>query len=122
MPANKPSLQERLAEVMDALGWVQADVERVSGASRSLVAQWLGKAKRPVKTIGNVNAAVKLQQESGYSAAWLAQGIEPKMAPHGVNDAGAAELLRIYMGLDVVSRARLLAYASELSGKRPNAA
>lgn len=119
----KTSLQERLEEVMQALSWSEADLIRHSGASRSVVGQWLGKADRPIRTIANVSVALKLQDASGYAAAWIAQGEGPKKAPPLPGaDEGGTELLRLYAQLDVVARARLLAFAADLSGKHQNAA
>lgn len=114
----KTSLQERLEELMQALSWSEADLIRHSGASRSVVGQWLGKADRPIKTIANVTVALRLQDASGYAAAWIAQGEgAKKVPPHPGADEGGTELLRLYAQLDVVARARLLAFAADLSGK-----
>ena len=72
------SLQERLAEVMAAMGWEHADVMRVSGQSSSVVSQWLGKSSKIIKTIGKIEAAQRLSDASGYGATWIAKGIPPK--------------------------------------------
>lgn len=107
---------------MAELGWTRADLESHSQAKRSLVAQWFGKSARPIQTLG-VKPAIHLQDASGYSALWLAVGEGPKkLPPSGPADAAAVQLLRLYAGMDPISRARLLAYAADLSGKHRNAA
>jgi hypothetical protein len=112
--APKPTpLASRLKEVMDRCTWTAADVQQHSGASRSLVAQWLGKAARPVQTIGNVKAAVQLQEASGFSAVWLAIGEGPKMAaerqPHHVAERGGTYAARA-IDLNTAQRDVLEAY------------
>jgi transcriptional regulator with XRE-family HTH domain len=78
-------LQQRLEEVMRAKNWDGAKLAKVSGASRSLVSQWLGNASRPIKKIGNLEAAKRIEAESGFCALWIAQGIGPKFvaSPNG---------------------------------------
>jgi hypothetical protein len=116
------ALQRRLEEVMSALGWSRADLERHSGASRSLAAQWLGQAERPIRSLG-VLPAIKLQNASGYSALWLALGEGPKMLPHqpGAIDSASAELMRLYAQMDLVGRARLLAFADDIVKRQATA-
>lgn len=75
-----PSLKDRLLEVMAATGWTERDLIRVSGQSRSAVGQWLGKSKKEIKTIGRLEAVQAIERESGFSALWVAKGVEPKMA------------------------------------------
>ena len=75
-----PTLIQRLAELMQAKDWTHADLMRVSGQSSSVVSQWLGKGSKVIKTIGKMEAAQRLEAESGYAALWIAKGIGPKMA------------------------------------------
>ena len=75
-----PTLIQRLAEVMQAKDWTHADLMRVSGQSSSVVSQWLGKGTKTIHTIGKLEAAERLEAETGFSALWIAKGIGPKMA------------------------------------------
>lgn len=72
---SMPSLPERLQEVMRATGWKHADLMRVTGQSSSVVSQWLGKGSKEIATIGNLEAAIAIENESGFSALWVAKGI-----------------------------------------------
>jgi len=72
------TLSERLAEVMQAMGWKHADVLAISKESSSVVSQWLGKGSKPIKTMGSVVAAVRLARASGYAAEWIALGEGPR--------------------------------------------
>lgn len=63
------------------MSWSERDLERVSGESHAVVWQWLGNGARPTQKISNKMAAARrIEKASGFSAAWIAQGIEPKMA------------------------------------------
>lgn len=70
-----PSLPERLQEVMRATGWKHADLMRVTGQSSSVVSQWLGNGSKEIATIGSLEAAIAIENESGFSALWVAKGI-----------------------------------------------
>lgn len=72
-------LKSRLEEVMAAKGWTHADLVRVSGQTSSVVSQWLGKGSKVIKSIAKVDAACRIQDESGYRAAWIAEGKGPKL-------------------------------------------
>ena len=74
------TLEERLREVMDAMGWDRTDVMRVSQQSSSVVSQWLGNASKTIKTIGKLEAAIYLERATGFSALWIAKGMGPKRA------------------------------------------
>lgn len=76
------TLQERLAEVMTAMKWGHADLVRVSKQSSSAVSQWLGKGSKTIHSIGKLEAAIYIEQASGFAALWVAKGIGPKMASH----------------------------------------
>jgi len=67
--------------MMRAKNWSHADVMRVSGQSSSTVSQWMGKGSKVIHTIGKIEAAQRLEAESGFAALWLAKGEGPKMAP-----------------------------------------
>lgn len=73
-----PTLKERLTIVMEALKWDHAKLVQVSGMSSSVVSQWLGHGSKDIHSIGNLEAALRLQEASGFSALWLAKGIGPK--------------------------------------------
>lgn len=75
------TLQERLEELMKEKGWDHADLMRVSGQSSSVVSQWLGNGSKAIKTIGKIEAAMRIAEETGYSATWIAKGIPPKRLP-----------------------------------------
>ena len=68
------SLKERLEQVMTEKGWEHADVVRISGQSSSAVSQWLGKGSKEIKTIKKMEAAMRLANESGFNALWIAEG------------------------------------------------
>ena len=89
------SLTERMEEVMQALKWGRHDVMRVGGVSSSVVSQWLGNGSKPIKTIGDVEVAIKLQQATGYNAVWLAKGKGPKMATSSQLAADALHVRQI---------------------------
>lgn len=74
------TLTQRLEEVMRAMRWEHADLVRVSGQSSSVVSQWLGKGSKEIKKIGKMDAALKIEAESGYAALWVATGQGPKHA------------------------------------------
>lgn len=73
-------LKTRLAEVMRAARWEYPDLVRESGESHSVVSQWLGRGSKEIKTIGKMEAAVRLERATGFSALWIAKGIGPKRA------------------------------------------
>lgn len=78
MPA--PTLEERLKEIMAAMGWDHAALVLASGESHSVVSQWLGNATKKIKSIGKTEAAERLEEKTGYAALWIAKGIGPKKA------------------------------------------
>lgn len=80
------TLKDRISELMRATHWNTSTIARKGGISPSAVSQWRGIGQRPVLEIGNIEVALRLQRESGFSALWLAKGIGPKMA----SDAGAS--------------------------------
>lgn len=68
---------------MDAMGWQQADLKRVSRQTNSVVSQWLGKGSKLIKSIGKMEAAENIEQASGYAALWIAKGVGPKRVTAG---------------------------------------
>jgi hypothetical protein len=78
------TLVERLQIVMTAKGWKHGDLVTVTGMSSSVVSQWLGHGSKTIKTIGKMEAALKIQAASGFSALWIAKGIGPRHAPQGI--------------------------------------
>lgn len=77
-PKMDQTLESRLREVMEAKGWTRADLVRVSKQSSSVVSQWLGHGTKQILTIGKMEAAERLEAESGFAALWIAKGIGPK--------------------------------------------
>ena len=76
-----PTLIERLEEVMRAMRWSRADLQRVSGQSSSVVSQWLGKGSKEITSIGSLEAAIAIERASGFSSLWVAKGLGSKWAP-----------------------------------------
>jgi transcriptional regulator with XRE-family HTH domain len=72
------TLTDRLEELMRVQKWTRADVLRISGVSSSVLSQWMGKGSKVIKTIGDMKAATKLSEASGYNALWIAKGEGPK--------------------------------------------
>lgn len=73
------TLIERLEEVMASKGWSSPQqIADVAGVTRSAAAQWLGQGSKIIKTIGKMQAAERLEQETGYRALWIAKGEGPK--------------------------------------------
>jgi transcriptional regulator with XRE-family HTH domain len=88
-----PTLQERLTEIMEAKSWDYAELVRVSGESRSVVSQWLGRSTKTIKSIGKLQAAERIERESGYAALWVAKGLGPKLANETSAPGGPATAL-----------------------------
>jgi SOS-response transcriptional repressor LexA len=86
------TLQERLQEVMSAKAWGYRDLLRVSGESSSVVSQWLGRGSKIIKSIGKMEAAERIEQNSGFSALWIARGIGSKFALSGLDNVRPATI------------------------------
>lgn len=75
------TLQERMSELMTAKGWTVGEIARIAGVTSAAVSQWVGNGTgKQSKSIGNAEAAVRLEKASGFSWMWLAQGKGPKLA------------------------------------------
>ncbi|WP_322997160.1 hypothetical protein [Castellaniella sp.] len=74
------TLKERIEELQGATGWDDARTAVAAGVTRSAVSQWVGKGSKLIHTIGDLEAALNLERESGYSALWIAKGKGSKMA------------------------------------------
>ena len=74
------ALKERIEEVQAKTGWNDTQMAKAAGVSRSAVAQWAGKGSKIIHAITDVEVALKLERETGYSALWIAKGIGPKQA------------------------------------------
>jgi transcriptional regulator with XRE-family HTH domain len=102
------TLEDRLREVMAAMGWTRNDLKRVSGMSSSVVSQWLGQGSKPIHSMGRIEAATAIERASGFSATWIAKGIGPKRAPHGAathaQEPGALYAVRAVSPAEVVDR------------------
>lgn len=77
-------LIERIQELMAAKSWDVEKVAQVADVSASAVYQWLGHGTKTIHSIGKIEAAIRLERASGFSALWLAKGVGPKMANEGV--------------------------------------
>lgn len=71
------TLKERLEEVLREMRWSERDLVAKSGASRSAVAQWMGKGSKEIQTI-KLSYALALERESGFNAQWISEGKGPK--------------------------------------------
>lgn len=75
------SLQERMAELMAATGWTVTEIASISGVTSAAVSQWVGNGKgKQSKSIGDMEAAMRLEKSSGFRGLWLAKGKGPKLA------------------------------------------
>lgn len=75
------TLQERMVELMTATGWTVGEIARVAGVTSAAVSQWVGNGKgKQSKSIGDINAAMRLEKASGFSGLWLAKGKGAKLA------------------------------------------
>jgi transcriptional regulator with XRE-family HTH domain len=74
-------LASRLQKVLSDKGWQRADLVRESGESSSVVSQWLGAGSKAIKSIGDIETALRLEKSTGFSALWLAKGVGPEKPP-----------------------------------------
>jgi len=80
------TLQERMVELMTATGWTVGEIARIAGVTSAAVSQWVGNgAGKQSKSIGNIDAAMKLEKASGFSGLWLAKGKGAKLAAESKN-------------------------------------
>ena len=78
--AYMSTLQERMVELMTATGWTVGEIARIAGVTSAAVSQWVGNGQgKQSKSIGNAEAALRLEKASGFSWMWLAQGKGPKL-------------------------------------------
>lgn len=80
------ALKERIEELQTAMGWDDSQTARAAGVSRSAASQWLGKGSKIIHSIGDLEAALNLEQASGYCALWIAKGKGPKRTEHRDGD------------------------------------
>lgn len=92
MPTT-PTLKERLAEVMAAMGWEYPALVAASGESHSVVSQWLGRGTKTIHSIGKMEAAERIEEETGYAALWIAKGKGPKKALLGASQDPFEQML-----------------------------
>lgn len=74
------TLKERIEDLQKTMGWDDPRTAVAADVTRSAVSQWVGKGSKLIHTIGDLEAALNLERESGYSALWIAKGKGPKMA------------------------------------------
>ena len=80
-------LKERIEFIQNLKKWEIADVARAAGVSTSAVSQWLGKGSKPIKSIGDIEAAESLALATGLHALWIAKGKGPRHASTNVEPA-----------------------------------
>lgn len=87
-PAYMATLQERMVELMTATGWTVGEIARIANVTSAAVSQWVGNGSgKQSKSIGNVDAALRLEKASGFSWLWLAQGKGAKLVTGQVVNA-----------------------------------
>lgn len=79
------ALKERIEELQAKTGWNDTQMAKAAGVSRSAVAQWAGKGSKLIHAITDVEVALNLERETGYSALWIAKGVGPKHAAQRVS-------------------------------------
>lgn len=79
------ALKDRIEELQRKMNWNDAQMAKAAGVSRSAVAQWAGKGSKIIHAISDVEVALNLERETGYSALWIAKGVGPKPATHRVS-------------------------------------
>lgn len=67
------------------MAWNDTQMAKAAGVSRSAVSQWAGKGSKIIHTIGDVEVALNLERETGYSALWIAKGVGPEKAKDRVS-------------------------------------
>ena len=72
------TLKDRIQELMRASGLDEKAIAKAAGVTPSAVYQWLGHGSKPIKSIGDIEAATKLMWATGYSALWISKGKGPK--------------------------------------------
>lgn len=99
------TLQERMVELMTATGWTVGEIARIAGVTSAAVSQWVGNgAGKQSKSIGNAEAALRLEKASGFSWIWLAQGKGQKLAATADSNLGN-EADQIAQALEVLTKA-----------------
>lgn len=89
-----------------------SEIAELAGVSPSAVSQWLGKGTKTIHSIGQIEAAIKLERKTGYSALWLAKGKGVKMVER------SAEAVAIDHAAALRFLANLIAPTSELKRKQ----
>jgi hypothetical protein len=96
------TLKERLEELMREMVWNEHMLVQQSGASRSAVAQWLGKGSKEIKSI-KLEYALKLEESTDgrFAAKWIAHGTGPKRtsAHHIPRQDPDAEQVAVYAAM-----------------------
>lgn len=78
------TLQERIAELMQATGLTVGEMAEIAGVTSPAVSQWVSGPTKTLKT----GPATKLADRTGFRAQWIANGEGPKRET-AANDAGA---------------------------------
>jgi transcriptional regulator with XRE-family HTH domain len=101
------TLQDRMVELMTATGWTVGEIARIAGVTSAAVSQWVGNgAGKQSKSIGNAEAALRLEKASGFSWIWLAQGKGQKLAAtEMVSVEEVAQEIQLANALEVLTSA-----------------
>ncbi len=78
-------LKDRIEKLKAVMAWNDTQMAKAAGVSRSAVSQWAGKGSKIIHTIGDVEVALNLERETGYSALWIAKGIGQEKAKDRVS-------------------------------------
>jgi hypothetical protein len=87
--------------------WTVGEIARIAGVTSAAVSQWVGNgAGKQSKSIGNAEAALRLEKASGFSWIWLAQGKGPKLAATAETKVpDVAEEIQLGNALEVLTKA-----------------
>lgn len=85
------TLQTRMEEFVEKTKLTKTEIAAIAGVTPSAVSQWLGSGGKTIHSIGNIEAAIKLERSTGYSALWLAKGNGPKLAEREASTASSID-------------------------------
>ena len=106
----KPTLSERVSMVLKETGFSQAKLAKLADVSRARVNQWL--SSKPSESM-SPDAAFKLEDNTEYSARWLATGDGPIKKP--VRDPRESSIVEIFRACDERGKTTLLRAAESES-------
>lgn len=80
-------LPARIEKLMADTGWTVTDIADIAGVTQSAVSQWLGHGSKPITSMRNIEAVLKLSDRSGFAPLWLATGKGPRHHAHHTQQA-----------------------------------